>query len=373
MYIDRRNVFARRSRFVRPIVATEGGNQVSSSIYSLCQSMAAWSASTPKTGGLLTINGENLGYYDYCIKDGNQTITSFTNNDWFTTNSDDSAFIVVKGNLTINSGQTLIPTNRKLFTVIYVTGNLSISGGISMTGRGANHRGDGVSGRATTAAAIRLANGTFSGVTNPQVPAAGGAGAAGVRRTTRGNLNGGAGTAGTDGGTGGGGSGAIRLAVSGDGTSGAGAAGTSFSGGASGASAYGNGVAGSGQSNGGKGGSDIATRANPGTGNPGGDETGGTGVRVGTGGVLVIFVLGALSGGGVIEAKGVRGAQDVADGNYTGSGGSGGGSVTVFYGSDSSTITPSAAGGAGGASGGAAAGVTGGAGGNGTARKLSLV
>ena len=47
-------------------------------------------------------------------------------------------------------------------------------------------------------------------------------------------------------------------------------------------------------------------------------------------------------------------------------GGSGGGSITIIYGSDTSSITPNANGGAAGAG-----NATGGRGGNGTARKLA--
>ena len=79
----------------------------------------------------------------------------------------------MNGNLTINSGQTFIPSVRKLFTVLYVTGNLVVNGSISMTGRGANHSGTGSSGGATTAVDIRIGTGTFSAVVNPQIPAAG--------------------------------------------------------------------------------------------------------------------------------------------------------------------------------------------------------
>ncbi len=350
-----------------------GGVLNAADIYTACEMILGLGEKDPSEGEDLIINNEALGQYDYCVKVGNQTVSAFSDGDWFTANEDArAAFVIVDGNLTINSGQVFRPAKRKLFTVIYVDGDLTVNGSISMTARGSNHTGTGISGGEVTKGNIRIATGTFSGVTNPQIPASGGAGGAGVNRTTSGNSSGNAGSNGTDGATGGGGSGAIRLATTGNGTSGAGAAGTSFSGGSSGASGYGNGVAGSGEANGGKGGNDITTRANPGTGNPHGNESSGTGGQDGTGGVLIVICTGALKGAGTIVAQGVRGAQDTADGNWTGAGGSGGGSVTVIYGSDSSTITPSAAGGAGGTSGGAAAGVSGGAGGNGTARKLSL-
>lgn len=353
-----------------------GGNLLTDSILSACRTIVTSTATTPKAGGTLVVNGVSLGSYDYCVKDGNQTISAFSSADWFTNSLDAwAAFIAVKGNLTINAGQIILPSVRKLFTVIYTSGNLVIGGGISMTARGSNHRGDGISGGAVTAGNIRIATGTFGGVVNPQIPAAGGAGGAAVRRTLAGNSSGNAGTAGSSGGTGGGGSGAVRISSNGDIYSGAGAAGTSFTGGTSGSSAYGvsGGHGGPGETSGGRGGNDSGSaRSNPGTGNPGGTESEGTDKQAGTGGILVIICAGVLSGAGTIVAGGVRGAQAQSDGNWTGAGGSGGGSATVLFGSDTSTITITAPGGVGGNSGGVAGVVVGGAGGAGTARKLSL-
>lgn len=334
-----------------------GGNVSATNIAAVGYSMSkASAASTPTAGGTLTINSESLGSYDYVIKSGDQTVSSFTNSDWFTTTADTrSAFVVVQGNLTINSGQTFIPTNRKLFTCIYVTGNLTVSGSISMAGRGANHS-------ATTAAAIRIATGTFSSIVNPAVPAAGGAA---VASSTNG-------TAGANGGTGSGGGGQndnVQAAPHG-------AAGTSFSGGAGGGGgrSYGgigtpNG-GGAGAANGGAGGNALAAggpypTANPssgGSGNPagsGGENPGGTG----TGGVLFIFVEGTISGAGTITVNGVNpGSASERPG-----GGSGGGSCTVFYTFDTSTITPTATGGQGNGIYGATTN-----GGTGTARKLAI-
>jgi hypothetical protein len=73
-----------------------------------------------------------------------------------------------------------------------------------------------------------------------------------------------------------------------------------------------------------------------------------------------VIVGGTLSGTGTIVANGVDGVRP--SGSIAG-GASGGGSVTVLYGTDSSSITPTATGGAGQFSGN---------GGNGTARKLAI-
>lgn len=323
---------------------------------------------SPTAGGTMTINSQSINSYDYVTKNGNQTISAFSNADWFTATSDTrSALICINGNLTINSGQTVIPTNRKLFTAIYVKGDLTVNGAISMTNMGSNHSGTGNSGGSVTAVSIKLADGTYSGVTNPQIPAAGGAGAPRPARNTAG----GTGTAGTAGGTGGGGAGG-NTDGGGVGSSGAGAAGTSFSGGAGGGGARGPG----GQdatSNGGAGGN--AATDGLGGGGGGAGQPGGAGAQsgpfpsvggnTGNGGVIVIYCTGTFSGGGTITASGNTGGLA-----WNGSGGSsGGGSITVFFGTDTSTITPSAAGGASTASN---AGAPGGAGGAGTARKLSF-
>ena len=37
----------------------------------------------PTAGGTLTINSQSLGSYDYCIKHGNQTVSSFSNTDFY--------------------------------------------------------------------------------------------------------------------------------------------------------------------------------------------------------------------------------------------------------------------------------------------------
>jgi hypothetical protein len=82
--------------------------------------------------------------------------------------------------------------------------------------------------------------------------------------------------------------------------------------------------------------------------------------------VIVIYCTGTFSGGGSITAN----SSGTGGTGWNGAGGSaGGGSITVFYGTDTSSITPAATGG--GATG-SNAGNPGGAGGAGTARKLSF-
>lgn len=310
-----------------------------------------------KNGGTLTVNGVPLGIYDYIIKDGNQTVSAFLSSDWFSATADSvSAVVVVKGDLTINAGQIFQPSARKLFTLIYVTGTLTVAGQISMSARGANHSA--ATGSNIAAGDILIINGTHGGVTNPKVPSAGGAGVAAGQGGSNNPANNG--LPGTAGGTGGG----ARGAAGAGGTAGAGAAGTSFSGGSATGGVDGA-VGQAAETDGGKGGNFAQSgnfSASGGAGNPGGSggpSAGGTGVA-GTGGVLAI-ICGALAGAGTIVAAGAAGGS----GSGSGGGGSGGGSITVLYSTDTSSITPSAPGGSGGTG-----SRIGGSGGSGTARKL---
>ena len=393
-----------------------GGNQSAADLKTFFDTnfINSFAVNSPTAGGTLTLNGQNCGSYDYVLKRSDITLSSTpTSSDWFTTTKDTrSAIIGVVGNLTLNSGVFLRPPDRKLFMAIYVDGNLTINSGgnISMSARGANHSGSGTSGGATTAVAIRLATGTFGGVSNPEVPAAGSAGAAGAVLSSGTDNNASApnsASAATGGGTGGGGMGGGGF-VGGSGTAtiGSGAAGTCFSSGPGGGAMYNNGAgnqtAGSGGANGGAGGDSWINAtgfAGPGAGNPAGfyGGSGGWGNVIGTSttwkaardagsqthttqphasvtigksamegyangtaGTLVVYVTGTLSGSGNIDSSGLDGGSD-------GGGGSGGGSITVFYNTDSSSITPRAPG----QRGNAYNAWNGGLGGTGTARKLS--
>lgn len=340
----------------------EGGNVTSTDLYTLVNDISTITTNVaPTAGGTLTINGNAIGSYDYTVKNGNQTVSSFNASDWFTSTQDTrSALIVVNGNLTINSGQTFIPSVRKLFTCIYVNGNLTLNGSISMSARGANHSGTGNSGGYVLEQDIRLINGTYSSVTNPQIPAVstGGAGACG---------------AGGDGGHG-------------SGTWGVGANGTCFGGGPGGggppnyvaAPTYRGGVGGLSYEN-------PDGLADPNTYGSGAGNPGGAGSRPqaasGTGGTLIVFVKGTLSGSGTFTAVGATGGDGSSIGPARrfshGGGGSGGGSINIIATTDSSSTTMSAAGGAGGPgnSTGTGSGYSdpGYNGVTGTARKLTLV
>lgn len=338
------------------------GNVTSIDLYNVAGSMSTVTTDvSPTAGGTLTVNDRSLGSYDYTVKNSNQTISSFTASDWFTSTADTrSAFIVVNGNLTINSGQILIPSVRKLFTCIYVKGDLILNGSISMSQRGANHSGTGNSGGYTLEQDIRLITGTYSSITNPQIPATGGG-------------NGKPGGSPTDGGTGGGGDGGSS-----------GTSGTAFTGGVGGGSPTG--VAASV----GRGGKGADSYENPdgladpntygsGAGNPGGGGSRGT-AGTGTGGTLIVFVRGTLSGSGSFTSIGAAGGSGSSIGPARrfshGGGGTGGGSINIFRTTDTSSTTITTTGGAGGPgdSIGAGGGYSdpGGTGGTGTGRKLTL-
>jgi hypothetical protein len=341
--------------------AFNGGNITYGSLYDAVQAMAAYTTSSaPTAGGTLTINGISLGSYDFCVKQGAQTISAFTAADWFTATQDTrSAFVVVNGALTINSGVTVIPTVRKLLLIVYCTGNLTVNGSISMSLRGANHSGTGNSGGATTAGAIRIATGTFSSITNPTIPAAGGSG--GAARTANG-----VGAAGSTAsfGAGGGGSGAFLSGIATSFTSGAGAAGTCFSGGpGGGALAAGSPTAsaGAGVASGGAGGAPSGYSDGSGVGNPSTTPSNGT-IDTGTGGTVIVICGAAISGTGSVTANGGGASIPwLSPAPYSGcaGGGSGGGAVTVM-GKSASGPTLSATGGT--ATGGTYSGGQGGAG-----------
>ena len=264
----------------------------------------------PAAGGALTINSVALGSYDYIVKQGAQTISAFTSTDWFTATQDTrSAWIIINGNLTINTGITVIPAVRKLFTVVYVQGNLVLNGNVSMSLRGANHSGTGTSGGSVTSGSIRIATGTLSGVSNPTILATGGAG--GIAQSTANTAGQGSLYFGNPICTGGGASGGKGTSNSTNPSwgSGTGGSGTSFSGG-TGGGAFADffntatGSASAGGSNGGAGGAGMAG-GEGGVGNPSPARVSGNSTAdSGTGGVLVVIASGTVTGTGTLSAVG---------------------------------------------------------------------
>jgi hypothetical protein len=247
-----------------------------------------------------------------------------TVSDTFTTPSHHlrGLFVVVKGNLTINSGAK-----------------------IDMTARGANATGENV----------YFATNNLTAQLIPATGASGATARTATSTTTLASTVGTQPTAATARRTGGGGSGAA-VASTGSGsstaTSGAGAAGTSYSGGAGGGGcALANAVsasAGSGAANGGAGGDGRAQNVSTGNRSAGGGagNNGGNGKRLvsatgiggnwaanngsdGTGGLLILIALNNCSGTGTIESRGSKGGEASDQVGATG-GGSGGGSINVL-------------------------------------------
>ena len=265
--------------------------------------------------------------------------------------------VVVKqfSSLTINAGDTVTTANRCRGLVIYVEGDATINGTLTMTARGANV--DPALPNSIPASGIRLARRKSGGPDAVPHSDLGGEGAGGVGPTWKaveeaaaeiyphtlsdgmiyvvarsggigGGRRGGSAAAGFSGnrglnGTGGGGGGANDD----PGTSGAGATGTCYSGGSGGGANHdGPGGAANAGANGGAGGAPSGLSNGGGAGNPSAANA-----ETGTGGLLVIFVRGKLTvgSGGRVSSNGSAGGD-----SFTAGGGSGGGRVIVLYGGE---------------------------------------
>ena len=280
--------------------------------------------------------------------------------------------VVVKQftNLTINAGHTVTTSTRCRGLVIYVNGDCTINGTLSMTARGANVNP--TLANSIPATGIRLARFKYGANETLAASDLGGTGLGGVGAEWRAAEAGQLGIAGTgriytiarEGGAGGdakfntdlsvrltGGTGlSIANGTGGGGGggatgswSGAGSAGTCFSGGSGGGGACGPGQnnADSGAANGGQGGNgnsnNINVPAGGGAGNPGGaglvnGSPQGPAGQSGTGGLLLLFVKGNLTLGanGVVSSHGSTGGNN-GTGNCLSGGGSGGGRIIILH------------------------------------------
>jgi len=292
-------------------------------------------------------------------------------------------------NLTINSGVLFSPLRACRGMIIYCTGDLTVNGTVSMTGKGGGvvRRIAAPIGIATsTDSRYDLVDGTlyfnnFSSSTaggygipthwnwapsgslwfnnyKIRVPLSGSV--AGGAGSTTGNGTGLTGTAGIFCCGGGGGGGAGQPGPPSFGSGGAGGRGTIFSGGGGGGGG-GGGSAGSGASGlfeaGGSGHQPGSGKGGGGAGDPAGTNTPGSGLgRTGVGGTVVFIVRGNFTNNGIISSNGSSGGF----GNQApfgpqaggGGGGSGGGCILIIYGgtySNAGTIV--ANGGSGGANG----------------------
>ena len=355
-----------------PPITFLGGNASAANIYDFAKLLATCGPTSTitnpgidyrghriNTGGTITLNGNAFGNYEFNILP-TTVLNQATVATLFSTTEDISTFIVVKGNLTIDGNTTLKPnvnpsysppaTNtspdpdakRRLFMVVYVTGNLTfanVSSVISMTACGGNSSPQGANigfDPLPVASNVYYYNGASSSQINLQIQYLGGAGGAGVT-SSEGNQGSG-GSLGGDGSTistGGGGSG--NQTTGGEAVSGAGGNGSAFSGGAGGGSSRENSGATDGSSFGGAGGSGAPAGEDGGTiggtGNPGGSGTSLSG-NTGTGGVLIVICEGNL-GSGRLRANGVDGATNGAG---QGGGASGGGIVVVIQPSSTASM-----------------------------------
>ena len=274
---------------------------------------------------LLQVNSTPLGSYDYRISD-ETTISSFNVNDYFSNNQDRIALIAFKNNITINTGQTFTPgySRQKLFTCIYVNGNLTLNGNISMSKCGGNWSGNdpGVDIPLTSnSSSVVLANGCGDGGLAYYYPGSGAY--AQLQPTSAASLGG------------------------------------TFSGAGGNA---GGGVGGNPQTNwqpignfGGPGGFNVGGSGytfGGGAGNPGKTSSGNGGngysSENGVGGTIILFVTGQIIGSGNITAIGSKGGDCVMG---TGSrafagGGSGGGGIYIICPNGQGGVSTSASGGA---------------------------
>lgn len=269
---------------------------------------------TPMVGALLSNNTYEFG----------SSIDVATQNQ----EAKNTVVLKVKGDITINSGVGVTACKSSSGyggpkgLIIYCTGTFTNNGSVSMTARGAKATGEDIY-------LWKNQDGSFE-----YVPAQGAGGGGSVTVTSgagwrcKNGNNGGSGSARQ---TGGGGSGGteVKLSNNAGATSGRGGIGTSYSGGSGGGIASKWGVGSTIKTYNGSAGSDIGGPAGKrtdgnepttmGAGNPSG----------GTGGLLVIKAM-TVKNMGILSSCGVS-AHAPWDNKSTSGGGSGGGSINVFY------------------------------------------
>ena len=270
---------------------------------------------------------------------GDFVSTGDISHDYFTSETDGDPVVLTYNNFIVNEGHLVIPTNRCKGLYLNILGDLTISGTLSMTARGASAEGRYVGIHKGSRMIYYATEDIYKDVSGFEVIAAtGGLGLAGPRNSP-----------GIDGACGSGGG-------NGSGTSGArGGNGTSFSGGAGagggcsyavGSSSYVRNHGLDGSDNGGAGGAgwryggvNPAYGGGGGAGNPGGTcyQASRNG-KDGTGGLMILFVSGniVITDTGSIQSHGSDGgtgevgAYDRRYSSYAGSG-SGGGAIHLFH------------------------------------------
>ena len=229
--------------------------------------------------------------------------------------------------LFISRSVVISPTNRCKGMLIFVDGDATISGSITMTSRGASAVGADASFITINPPYLGDYWSTQLFPSSSYLSRVFAVGAAGGGGST-------AGTAGGLGRSGGGGGGSTSTGPYGTASGGSGGTGTSYSGGAGGGGGGAPGGAGSnGSPIGGAGGNGGgAGNSGGGAGNPNG--TGGSQTATGTGGLLILIVRGNLKIGpnGSITTNGSAGNNANISGGSGAGGGSGGGVLYVYYG-----------------------------------------
>jgi len=358
-----------------PPITFQGGDTGAATLYDFARTITTCGLTTTvqnpainfngnrlPTGGAFTLNGNPCGRYEYNVLAGGTTLTQAMVATLFSSSLDISTWIVVRGNLTIGSGVTLIPNvnpsytapatvtspdpdaKRRLFMVVYVTGTLAFADAtsiISMTACGGNSSPTGAnigSFDVPIASSVYTVTGVGTNIVSPVISSSGGIGGAGVNNQAGNNGNSFVEDAfNIECGTGGGGGGS---AVGQNNFSGTGGTGSCFSGGSGGGSTTEYAGATAGSSEGGAGGtgapySDAYGDTVGGTGNPGGTGSGTNGFN-GTGGVVVVITEGAFDTGGNIKANGVNGEDNAV----VGGGASGGGIIVLIQSSSSNNNIP---------------------------------
>jgi hypothetical protein len=282
--------------------------------------------------------------------DGSVTISTDTS---LTSTTDGDMVVKNYVDLTVDITKTLTVSNRCKGLWLYVSGNLTVNGTISMTAKGASvdpsaagvsasgliikrFATDGASSDPGTnlwtgagSAILAAENNQPFGALNKLITIARAGATGGAAATDSGANVGTAGTAGQSGGGGSGGSYENRTSYSG-----AGGTGTCFSGGSGGGAICAingdGGPGGNGSSIGGAGGAGALGGIAPAAG-------GGAGNNGGSGGLLVIVVKGNITVGanGIISSNGSAGGNGIGGAPYyygAGGGGSGGGNIVMLYG-----------------------------------------
>ena len=289
-------------------------NYVSSSNYYLIYDPTA--TLDQNADGYVDFN-KKITYINVCTQFSQSAITWFgtgtdkalntTSSLTYTTTADQEVLVKNYTSLTVNSGHTITVSQRCKCLLLYVGGNCTINGTLTMTGLGAKSTG--------SIAHYVYQSKNYHGNFIPQYSFNS------VKLYPSGSGGGGISSAGLSAGygyTGGGGG------YNGN----RGGSGTSWAGGAGGGAGP---AATVGLNYGGAGG--VATTANcgGGAGNPGGTAGPGGGIGgTGTGGVIILVVKGTftLASTGIISANGSNGGS----GTVGGGGGSGGGRIVILYG-----------------------------------------